>query len=84
MLLKAQDKPHTFPASCGGKHCYFLIIFRIIWTIVVLGSLTGFVMIVKMQLAQYLSYGRIVNVEIIQSNELTYPAVAICNQNNFR
>ena len=50
----------------------------------VLGAMSLFMIQVGQRLQSYFAYETNVDVELIYANDIIFPVVTICNQNNFR
>jgi len=60
------------------------ILRRIIWLLLVLGVSTVFTWIVITRVIYFTQHPKTVNVEVIYTDKLIFPAVTICNQNFLR
>ena len=59
-------------------------IYRIIWTIIVLGATVGFLYLVSIKLQALLANEITVTMEMKYNETIPFPAVTICNKNRFR
>ena len=59
-------------------------VFRVLWTICVMSAVIYFVAQVGQRTSDYFKYATNVDVKVIYANKLRFPAVTVCNQNNFR
>ena len=57
---------------------------RTLWALVTVAALIGFLYFMISKLVLLLQYPKAVNVEVVFVQEITFPAVTICNENYFR
>ncbi|CAH1252657.1 ASIC5 [Branchiostoma lanceolatum] len=57
--------------------------FRVLWVIAILASYSGFAYMFSSMIIDYFSYSTITDTKLEFANELTFPAVTICNMNKF-
>ena len=63
---------------------FFASIYRALWLTFVFTSITYFVVQVGQRTSDYFKYATNVDVKVIYTDKLRFPAVTLCNQNNFR
>ena len=75
-------KRHHVPVN------YLLIVihlcYRIVWGILCAGAFSFFVWFMSERLRYMLGHPKAVDVEVIYTDTVNFPAVTICNQNLFR
>ena len=57
---------------------------RIAWVICVLAAIALFVTQIALRSVDFFKYSTTVDVEVIYTDSVKFPAVTFCNQNNFR
>ncbi|XP_078693278.1 acid-sensing ion channel 2-like isoform X1 [Branchiostoma floridae x Branchiostoma belcheri] len=57
--------------------------FRVLWVVAILGSYSGFAYMFSSMIIDYFSYRTITDTKLEFSEDLTFPAVTICNMNKF-
>ena len=65
-------------------HIGFHIYFRVLWVIIVLGSISLFMIQVGERMRAYFNYETNVDVELIYPKDIVFPVVTLCNQNKFK
>ena len=58
--------------------------YRIVWFFVLMAAMATCVMEVSLRTFDYFSYETNVDFRVLYGDKVTFPAVTICNQNNFR
>lgn len=79
VLLYHRYLVKAFPDSLIADLC-----FRVLWVVCVLAAVTAFVSQVVTRSLVYLDYHSNVNVQLIYNNSIPFPAVTVCNQNQYR
>ena len=75
--------------QCAEKQCSYLIkhhifSYRVIWVLIVCAGVITFGVQIAHNVATFLEYHVTVNVKINYNTSLEFPAVSLCNQNDFR
>ena len=63
---------------------YFIFLHRVIWGILVLTAIGIFLANMINRLEYYFSYQKTINVEVEYLDEIEFPAVTICNENQYK
>ena len=73
-----------FTCTCLLRKSLVFCVFRVIWGLIVLGAFSFFCWYVFDRLSYLRSHPTSVDVEVIYTDQIPFPAVTICNQNLFR
>ena len=66
------------------KYTNLLLYFRMFWLLVVTAAIALFVIQVGMRFSVYFEYKSNIDVKVNSVETLPFPAVTLCNQNNYR
>ena len=57
---------------------------RVVWMVFVIGAIILFTVQVGVRTTDFFNYATTVDVQLTYTNKIKFPAVTLCNQNNFR
>ena len=60
------------------------VLFRLVWVLIVTATLASFTALVVGRIQLYYKYPTMIDLSVEYKDELTFPAVTVCNENTFR
>ncbi len=69
-----------FPIAIDAQHASF----RIFWIFICVSVMIYFIVQVTLSILKYQKHSTTTDVQVIYTSEVLFPAVTLCNQNNFR
>ena len=70
--------------TCEYSYVVSHLFLRVLWILCVVGAVIYFGVQVAQRTSDYFKYATNVDVKVIYTDKLRFPAVTLCNQNNFR